>query len=123
MPVTQTQRNHMVRLCEMLNHYAPEVDYAEVRPMSTARITETQLDTRLRSGGHITMDCSESATLICRLAGLRDPNGLGYDGYGYTGSMLTHLPHFTDWDEVHEGTLIVFGAFPGVHVVLSLIHI
>lgn len=118
MPVTQTQRNHMVRLARLLDKHASLVRYAEVRPMSTRHLTESQLDYRLTAGQAITMDCSESVTLICRLAGLRDPNGLGYDGEGYTGTMLTHLPHFTDWSEVHEGTLIVFGEYPGRHVVM-----
>lgn len=118
MPVTQTQRNHLVRLARLLNKYAAQVDYAEVRPMSTAHITESQLDCRFRAGGHITCDCSESVTLMFRLAGLKDPNGLNYDGYGYTGTMLDHLPIFTDWAEVHEGTLIVFGPGTGTHVVM-----
>jgi len=118
MRTTQTERNHLARIARMLNEYARQVYWAEVRPMSTARLTESQLDQRLRGGGRITMDCSESITLMFRLAGLRDPNGLEYDGEGWTGTMLTHLPHFTDWNEVHEGTLIVFGDYPGNHVVM-----
>lgn len=118
MPVTQTQRNHLVRLAQFLNRYAENVDYAEVRPMSTRSLTQTQMTTRLESGGHITCDCSESVTMMFRMALLRDPNGLGYDGYGYTGTMLDHLPHFTNWGEVHEGTLIVFGGGTGTHVVM-----
>ena len=118
MPVTYTQRNHLVRLARLLNKYAAQVDYAEVRPMSTTHITESQLRCRFQSGGHITCDCSESVTLMFRLAGLKDPNGLNYDGYGYTGDMLDHLPIFTDWAEVHEGTLIIFGPGTGTHVVM-----
>lgn len=118
MPATQTQRNHLVRLANLLNKYAAQVDYAEVRPMSTRSLTQTQLTCRLQTGGHITCDCSESVTLMFRLAGLHDPNGLQYDGYGYTGTMLDHLPHFTDWERAHEGTLIVFGAGTGTHVVM-----
>src|SRR5487761_1876494 len=116
MSVTLTQRNHLVRLASLLNHYAEQVDYAEVRPMSTAHLTESQLDCRLRGGGHITCDCSESVTLMFRLAGLRDPNGLGYDGEGYTGTMLTHLPIFTEGGKVHEGPLIVLGPGTETHV-------
>lgn len=118
MPVTQTQRNHLVRLARLLNKYANHVDYAMVRPMSTQHLTQTQLTNTLEAGHSITCDCSESVTLMFRLAGLRDPNGLRYDGYGYTGTMLEHLEHFTEWDKVHEGTLIVFGAGTGTHVVM-----
>lgn len=116
--VTDTQRRHMVRLAELLDQNARLVNYAEVRPMSTAHLTESQLRQRFEAGERITCDCSESVTLICRLAGLRDPNGLRYDGEGYTGTMLSHLEHFDDWTKVHEGTLIVFGAYPGEHVVM-----
>lgn len=118
MSVTQTQRNHLVRLAQLLNKYAPDVDYAEVRPMRTRYLTQSKLTTDLEHTVPVTMDCSESVTLMFRLASLGDPNGLRYDGYGYTGTMLTHLPHFTEWEKVHEGTLIVFGDAPGVHVVM-----
>lgn len=118
MPATQTQRNHLVRLAYFLSKYAERVDYAEVRPMSTRSLTQTQLQCRLESGGHITCDCSESVTMMFRMAHLMDPNGLGYDGYGYTGTMLEHLPHFTDWNKAHRGTLIVFGGGTGTHVVM-----
>ena len=118
MSVTPTQRRHIVRLCLLLNKYAPLVNYAEVRPMSTAHLTESQLRLRFEAGRTITTDCSETVTLVCRLAGLKDPNGLAYDGEGYTGTMLDHLEHFTNFDEAHPGTLIVFGDFPGTHVVI-----
>lgn len=115
---TATERRHLVRLAQLLNRYAEQVLYAEVRPMSTARLTETQLRCRLENKGTITTDCSETVTLMFRLAGLKDPNGLGYDGEGYTGTMLEHLTHFDQWGEVHAGTLIVFGKYPGTHVVM-----
>ena len=118
MPVTQTQRNHLVRLAQLLNQHAPDVDYAQVRPMRTRFLTQSQLTTDLEHNVPVTMDCSESVTLMFRLAGLKDPNGLNYDGYGYTGTMLDHLTHFTEWDKVHEGTLIVFGSGTGTHVVM-----
>lgn len=115
---TQTQRNHMVRLAQLLNKYAPDVDYAEVRPMRTRGLTQSRLTIDLEHNVPVTMDCSESITLICRLAGLKDPNGLRYDGYGYTGTMLDHLPHFSDYHELHKGSLIVYGDGTGTHVVM-----
>lgn len=33
------------------------------------------------------LDCSASSTLIYKAAGLPDPNGRGYDGYGFTGTL------------------------------------
>jgi peptidoglycan hydrolase-like protein with peptidoglycan-binding domain len=35
-------------------------------------------------------DCSSSVTGACWLAGVPDPNGLGYNGQGYTGTLVTH---------------------------------
>ena len=61
--VTQTQRNHMVRLAQLLNHYAPDVDYAQVRPMRTRHLTQSRLSIDLQHDVPVTMDCSESVTL------------------------------------------------------------
>jgi len=116
--VTPTQRNQMVSIANLLNRYAPDVDYAEIRPMRTQHLTLTTLRHMLEADDPVTMDCSEAVTLICRLSGLKDPNGLQYDGYGYTGDMLEHLPHFTNYQELHRGSLIVYGAGTGTHVVM-----
>lgn len=35
-------------------------------------------------------DCSGFATLCYKEAGCKDPNGLGYSGQGYTGTLLLH---------------------------------
>lgn len=35
-------------------------------------------------------DCSGSASLIYKLAGCPDPSARGFDGYGYTGTMIAH---------------------------------
>jgi cell wall-associated NlpC family hydrolase len=37
-----------------------------------------------------TADCSALATWAYYASGLRDPNGLGFNGYGYTGTMQSH---------------------------------
>lgn len=96
-----------------------KVHYAEIRPMSTAAIhTLSDLHHRVESEHGITMDCSESVTLICKLAGLKDPNGLGYDGQGYTGTLLSHLPHYYHPESARTGALVVFGAAPGHHVAM-----
>lgn len=118
--ITATQRRHEVTIAKLLNRYAEQVLWAEVRPMSTRFMTLAELMLRLEAGRQITMDCDESCTLIARLASLKDPNGQNYDGEGSTGALLTHLPHFSDWSKVHPGTLIVLGAYPGIHAVMVL---
>lgn len=116
--VTSGQRHHLWELAVLLNEHAEQVLYQEVRPMVTRGLTESRLRELLAAGRDITCDCSESVTLMFRLAGLADPNGLGYDGFGYTGTMLDHLPHFKNIEDAHVGTLIVFGSGTGTHVVM-----
>lgn len=50
--------------------------YAQTRPYSKAFF----------SGGRY-YDCSSFVTMCYYMAGAPDPNGFGYNGYGYTGSM------------------------------------
>lgn len=118
--LTELQRDHAIGLCKVLNQYAINAPYVELRPMQTRYLTEPELIERLKNGTMPGFDCSESCTLVPRLSGWKDPNGLRFDGYGWTGTMLSHLPHFTDWNEVHKGTLIVFGSYPGTHVVMCI---
>ena len=54
--------------------------------------------------------------LLCHVCGLHDPNGFGYDGTGYTGTLLHHLPHYTDPRKAKVGALVVFGPGSGDHV-------
>lgn len=117
---TAWQRQRAKMIANLLNLYAWSVLYAEVRPMQTRSLTMAALRKLLKLGHTITMDCSEAVTLIFRLAGFADPNGLHYSGDGNTGTMLAHLRHFTDWGEAHTGTLIVFGAGTGDHVVMVI---
>ncbi len=94
-----------------------KVHYAQVRPMRTRSIRNVQaLRKALASQAGVKMDCSESATLICRLAGVPDPNGLGYDGTGYTGTLLSHLPQVRRASQLDVGDLVVFGPGAGTHV-------
>lgn len=115
---TALQRRRARTIAQLLNLHAWQLLWAEVRPMQTRSLTLAALKKLLGLGKDLTMDCSESVTLIFRLAGFGDPNGLGYNGQGFTGTMLEHLPTFTDWSQVHVGTLIVFGEGNGTHVVM-----
>lgn len=36
------------------------------------------------------LDCSSTVTLAAKAAGWPDPNGMGYNGYGYTGTLARH---------------------------------
>lgn len=62
-------------------------------------------------------DCSGFATLCYAWAGAPDPNGLGYNHSGFTGTMLGHLPEIP-MEQAQIGDLIVYGPGSGDHVVI-----
>lgn len=103
-----------------LLEHEPQVHYAQVRPMRTVRLRETEVHTLIANGGGITMDCSEAVTVLCKWAGLRDPNGKGYSGEGFTGTLLAHLPHYSEPSHARVGALVVFGPAPGDHVAMVM---
>lgn len=115
---SDAQRQEMQRLMRVLVNHRGRVHYAQRRPMATATIRPGHLRRAIYRPGGITMDCSESVTLICRLAGLRDPNGRNYDGYGYTGTLLTYLEHYAEPSRARPGALVVFGGGTGEHVAM-----
>ncbi len=65
----------------------------------------------------ITSDCSSWVTSICFWNGLNDPNDLKFNGQGYTGTLLSHLPHI-DKSKARVGDLVVYGAGTGTHVAM-----
>lgn len=72
----------------------------------------------------LSTDCSGFATLCYRLAGLSDPNGLGYKELGYTGTLLEYAQHhgriLTDVSQARPGDLIVYGPGTGSHVAVII---
>jgi hypothetical protein len=85
--------------------------------MQTRRLHSLHLlQQALHSPHGVTMDCSESVTLLCQVVGLDDPNGFDYDGHGFTGTLLHHLPHYADPRKAKVGALVVFGPGSGDHV-------
>jgi hypothetical protein len=64
-------------------------------------------------------DCSGFVTLCYSWAGAPDPNGLGYDGYGYTGTLLAHMRPVV-FESVRSADVVVWGPPPGHHVALVL---
>lgn len=73
------------------------------------------------------MDCSAFVTVCYNWAGAPDPNHLGYDYEGYTGTLLSageHLALFSynglrqRIEDVRPGDVVVFGPGTGVHCAL-----
>lgn len=65
-------------------------------------------------------DCSASCTIIAKWSGAPDPNGLGYNGQGYTGTFLTNCIRIPD-SAVKRGDFAVFGSGSGHHVAMALV--
>ena len=85
-------------------HHA-QFTYDEIRPM--------RLSARLPWIG----DCSTFVTWCYWMAGAPDPNGLGYAGFGFTGSLLSHGQHI-GLKQVKPGNVIVYGPGSGWHTAL-----
>jgi len=75
----------------------------------------------------INTDCSGSCTLWAFLANGNDPNGLGFDHEGYTGTFLSHEQHLALFvksakgvavEEVQPGDHVVYGGGTGEHVAI-----
>lgn len=94
---------------------APEVRYPP-GDERTHRASQIQTETQLRkwlAAGEYQFDCSQTAEILCVVAGLDWPASM-VDGY--TGTMLRGLPHYSDPANADVGALCVFGAWPGTHV-------
>ncbi|WP_052434516.1 peptidoglycan-binding domain-containing protein [Streptacidiphilus melanogenes] len=101
-------RQQMVDNCLWGVQNQAQIHYAETRPMPI-NIPKGSLP--------ITTDCSGFATLMAKWSGAGDPNGSGFNGQGYTGTMLQHCQHISA-AETLPGDLVVFGADSGTHVVV-----
>ncbi len=111
---TAAQRAHLQAIWRtLLVEYEPQIHYRQHRPMlSTVYYTpggEQKLADHLKAGHPLSLDCSETVTLVCALAGLGDPNGSRFNGWGNTQEMLDHLPHYSNPAAADVGALIVYG--------------
>ena len=105
------KREELVTLAERDIHHPDQITYGEVRPIPVERYKMQRWP--------VVTDCSGWYTCLCYAAGLPDPNGLGFDGDGFTGTMLSHMTHTTR-AACFPGDAVVFGANPGVHCAVFL---
>lgn len=88
----------------------PQIHYEQLRPIDGLKAPrKLPLHT----------DCSGFSTLCYAWAGAPDPNGLGYSGQGYTGTLLQHMKAIAA-EAAQPGDLVVWGPPPGHHVALVL---
>lgn len=62
-------------------------------------------------------DCSAFVTYCYSWAGAPDPNGNGYNGYGYTGTLLAHGTPIGA-SQARPGDVVVYGPGTGWHTAL-----
>jgi hypothetical protein len=123
--MTAADRRRLVQLAELLVQHKAQLDYPrnDVRgPLDAAtfHLTREQAVERLHAGQHLMFDCSGAVTCLFKWCHLKDPNGLGYKHEGYTGTMLAHLPHYSDARKARRGALVVFGPATGEHVAMVI---
>jgi hypothetical protein len=75
-------RKKLRYLMEFTFGRAGAIHYRQERPMMEMHNCPPKLNW--------VMDCSEGVTWLYKCAGLPDPNGLGYNGQGYTGTLAKH---------------------------------
>jgi Putative peptidoglycan binding domain len=56
-------------------------------------------------------DCSSAVTWLFYQAGAPDPNGLGYNGYGFTGTLVAHGTRI-NINDIAPGDLVLYGPGP-----------
>ena len=100
-----TKRDELVALANKSVAQHANFTYAEIRPM---KLTKT---------GPWIGDCSTFVTWLYWMCGLPDPNGLNYNGTGYTGTLLSHGTKIP-LAEVQPGDVIVYGPGTGWHTAI-----
>lgn len=91
--------------------------YAQRRPIDGEH-TPFRLPLYFDCSGAIT-DCYSWAKVGSKRP--PDPNDEGYNGLGYTGTLLNSMHHITA-EEIEPGDVGVYGLYPGKHAVLALTH-
>jgi hypothetical protein len=61
-------------------------------------------------------DCSAFVTILYKWAGGPDPNGLGFNGFGYTGTIIAHCQQLPNAAACKPGDLVTYGSGNGHHV-------
>jgi len=84
-------------------------NYREVRPLP--------LPAKLSHG--VNADCSFGVKILCDWAGVPDPTGENYDGYGNSISIYNHLPHISK-AQAKTGDILLFGPNGAWHATMIL---
>lgn len=115
---TADQRIHLAALMAWTVKRNVLIHYSQARPYFFRGWHEQRLADHFSAGLGVDLDCSSGVTMLCMMGGLADPNGRGYDGYGFTGTLLSNLPHHQNPGDVDVGALVIFGPGTGQHAAM-----
>lgn len=124
--MTTKDRERLHSLMSLLVQHHSQLDYPKddvrgAKDAATFALNHDQAVRKLQTGGRLMFDCSGAATCIYKWTPpLHDPNGLAYKHEGYTGTMLSHLHHYSDAKRARVGALVIFGPGTGDHVAVVL---
>lgn len=104
-----TMREKIVAYCKWGIAHEPQIHYQQSRPFPVNQPYKLPMST----------DCSGFASIAYKVAGAPDPNGRGYDGLGYTGTLLSHGKRVAK-EHARAGDLVIFGPDTGHHVCVLL---
>jgi hypothetical protein len=104
----ERQRVSLVSYARWCCQNSANIHYAQVRPMDHLHRPKLL---------PWTTDCSEFVTSLYSWVGAPDPNGFGYNGYGYTGSMLYSGQTIAMY-QCKPGDVVIWGYFPGHHTAM-----
>lgn len=108
-----TEAEHRQKLKQQMEATAknePNWHYAFRRPLTIP--TEEQAD-----HGVVYADCSFGVKDLCALAGVPDPTGNQFNGWGNSTSIYLHLPHI-ELSEIQPGDIVLFGVQGSVHATM-----
>jgi hypothetical protein len=106
-PDSGTPRQLIVAAAEKALKLGPSVYfYRQSRPMPASLFPAANVS----GPGIVQLDCSAFATLVYRAAQAPDPNGLGYNGSGYTGTLIANGKRTSD---PQPGDLVFYGPGQG----------
>jgi hypothetical protein len=92
-PVARTPQQHIADIALWALRFEAQMHYLQQRPMQDMGAPPNVDDY---------CDCSEFATWVFESAGVPDPNGMGYDGYGSTYSMIGRGERVVGWPEMAD---------------------
>lgn len=116
--IRDDQRAHLKALMDWHVQERALIGYIQQRPEAPVGYFESQLDSYFRHKIKQEWDCSTEVMILCHLAGLRDPSGNGYNGFGNSAEFYDHLAHYENPLDTMTGSIVVFGPNGASHAAM-----